>query len=97
MGDGNKMRSQLDDRIAAAYKKHRRNGLLISGYAGVNATEFFAECGRAALNHGPERPPGRLSDRARLERIDPDLVALIDEFLNDARGLHAQTSMPIAS
>lgn len=84
LGDGRKPRSLLDDDIKRAYLQHKRDGLLISRYSGVNPLEFFAEVGRAALGFS-HAPPGRPSDFERLQRIDPSLAGIVNNFLDDAR------------
>jgi hypothetical protein len=89
LGDGDKMRSQLDDRVAKAYRRHDRrrssgDGIFISSYASVNQVEFVAETGRAALGFS-EQPPGRPHDLERLKLIDPELVDLVQSWLADIK------------
>lgn len=87
-GNGEKMRSQIDDRVLKAYRRHdpKRggDGMYISAYAGYNSTEFVAEFGRAALGFS-EQPPGRPHDLERLKRIDPELVVLVQDWLDEIK------------
>lgn len=87
-GDQKKPRSLLDDDVKRAYLQHRKDGLLISHYSGVNPLEFFAEVGRAACGFS-ESPPGRPTDLQRLQRIDPTLMTIVASFLDDARTKYA--------
>ncbi len=75
------MRSERDPRMKAAYDRHRRDGLLISHYSGVNVTEFSCEFHRAAL--GFSAPGSRRPDRERLARIDPKHLDLLDAWTDE--------------
>jgi hypothetical protein len=75
------MRSERDPRMKAAYDRHRRDGLLISHYSGVNVIEFCCEIFRAAL--GYSAPGSRRPDRERLARIDPKLLDLLDAWTDE--------------
>ncbi|TAM65356.1 MAG: hypothetical protein EPN48_18500 [Microbacteriaceae bacterium] len=85
LGDGTCWRSQLDDRIARAYRSAKNHGLFISAYAQVNILEYAAEAFRAACGYGPPRPAGRPTDLERLARIDPLLVEAAKDWLGDLR------------
>lgn len=75
------MRSAHDPRMKAAYQRHRRDGLLISHYSGVNVAEHTCEMHRAAL--GFSAPGSRKPDRERLARIDPKHLELLDAWTDE--------------
>lgn len=95
LGENYKTRSQIDDRILRAYRRHCKDRMTISAYSQVSVAEFAAETMRALLGFSPPRPPNRPSDRDRLKRIDPNLVELCTAWLDEiAQMFPAPSSEP---
>lgn len=81
LAGGRGYRSTTDERIIKAYRRHRKDGCTISAYAGVNSVEFAAESWRSLW---VSRTSSRRSDLERLTRIDPELVALMRAWTDEA-------------
>jgi hypothetical protein len=90
-------RSLLDPRFRTAFERHRRDGLLVSAYAGVNVVEFFAETARCAHDVDNGQTRTRMTPRARLLRIDPQLLLLVDELLEETAQKYGDASCAAAS
>jgi hypothetical protein len=83
------MRSEQDPRMKTAYDRHRRDGLFVSHYSGVNVAEFSCEFHRAAL--GFSAPGSRRPDRERLARIDPTHLDLLDAWTDEITQVYLAT------
>jgi hypothetical protein len=80
LGDPAKMRyrSEHDDTIKAAFRARRGDMHFVSLYASVAQTEFVAESFRALYGFSARQHPGRADDLARLRRIDPAMMDILD-------------------
>lgn len=88
LGNYDHYHSSRNDNVVRAHRKHRRDGFLISSYAGVNAMEWSAETWKSLYVNA--QPEGRLTDRARLTLIDPELITLLEDLSDNVRALYRQ-------
>jgi alpha-glucosidase len=76
----------FQEQLNSLYKKAKAQGLFDNTYAGINATEYWAEgvqgyldCNRQSRTGKPDRVHNHVNTREELQAYDPNLFEFIDD------------------